>query len=71
MLCIVNGGIMEDFAKNFNDDNPHQSNAFRNSIKDTISSKADLRKLQSQVFSKPQKIEKTNPLSVFFSDLTG
>ena len=69
---MVHGGIIANFSRNFRDkSNEPTWNNFRNSIAESTSSEADAKKLQNQVFSKPRKIEETNPLYVFFSDLTG
>ena len=79
MLCMVNGGVIANFSKNFQDRNPTWSDLeseptwsdFQNAVAESTASKADSKKIQKQIFSKPRKIEMTNPLYVFFSDLTG
>ena len=72
MLGMLNGGIIANFSRNFRDQNKEATwNDFRNSIAESTDSEIDAKKLQTQIFSKPQKIEETNPLYIFFSDLTG
>ena len=69
---MVNGGIIANFSRNFRDKSTEPTwNDFRNSIAESTGSEADTKKLQNQIFSKPRKIEETNPLYIFFSDLTG
>ena len=83
MLCMVNGGVIANFSKNFQDRNPTWSDLesdleseptwsdFQNAVAESTASEADSKKLQEQIFSKPRKMKTTNPLYVFFSDLTG
>ena len=69
---MVNGGIIANFSRNFRDKSKEPTwNDFRNSIAESTGSEADAKKLQNQIFAKPRKIEETNPLYIFFSDLTG
>ena len=69
---MVNGGIIANFNRNFRDKSKEPTwNDFRNSIVESTGSEADAKKLQNQIFSKPRKIKETNPLYIFFSDLTG
>ena len=69
---MVHGGIIANFSRNFRDKSKEPTwNDFRNSIAESTGTEADAKKLQNQIFSKPRKIEETNPLYIFFSDLTG